>query len=83
MKQYIAMAMLALFWAGCNRAPSTPPATAEPATNKAMVAAAAAPAAPTTFPDSGTLERARALKDEGKLADARAALALFPERNAL
>ena len=67
----LAMAVLALCWAGCNRTPSTPPAPAEPATNKAAVAATAVP---TESPDAGTLERARALKDEGKLADARAAL---------
>jgi lipoprotein-anchoring transpeptidase ErfK/SrfK len=71
MKQCVAVAVLALCWAGCNRAPSAPPATAEPVTNKAAVAA---PAVPTRSPDDGTLDRAHALKDEGKLADARAAL---------
>jgi lipoprotein-anchoring transpeptidase ErfK/SrfK len=71
MKRCIAVAVLALCWAGCNRAPSTPPVPAGPVTNTAAVAATAVP---TKSPDDGTLERARALKDEGKLAEARAAL---------
>jgi len=64
--------VLALCWASCNRAPSAPsPVPAEPATNKTAIAA---PSVPAVSPDDGALERARALKEDGKLADARAAL---------
>ena len=76
-KQWVGLTVLALWWAGCGRAPSTPSAPAEPITNMASVATpTAAPMAPAipTKPLNDAVESARALKSEGKLADARAAL---------
>ncbi len=64
MKQWIGIVLLALWWMGCSRSPSAP---SGPATNEAAIATAASP-------NDGALESARALKDEGKLADARAVL---------
>jgi lipoprotein-anchoring transpeptidase ErfK/SrfK len=71
MKQWFGVVLLALWWAGCNRTPPAQSVPVQPATDQAS---AATPAVSAQSPDNGALERARALKDEGKLADARAAL---------
>jgi lipoprotein-anchoring transpeptidase ErfK/SrfK len=67
MKTWIALAVLTLSVTGCDRTPNPPAPTAPPPT------AVPAPV-PTPEPANEKLQAALALKREGKLADARAAL---------
>jgi lipoprotein-anchoring transpeptidase ErfK/SrfK len=67
MKTWIALAVLTLSVTGCDRTPNPPaPAAPPPAAVPALV--------PTPEPANDKLQAALALKREGKLADARAAL---------